>query len=375
MKTIFWNSHMHPKVLIFFLLCIANIACLAQMAPDQISYQAVVRDNFGNELSDQAVTIEFAVRQGSIDGVIVFEEYHDLVQTNQYGLFSAIIGNGIPTGVGLFTTMSLIPWQTDIYFLEVRAAIPGQGSTQILGVSQMLAVPYAFYSAKAGSVLFESDGDTQNELIDGFALDGTILTITENNDDYSVDLSSLSGGSDGDPTNELITEVALNATNQLEITEGGLTHTIDLDEAIHSAWQENASGVFNDTDKIGIGTSTPTSNLTVQGSMACGVKMLNGEYYNLASNPANEETLIFLCDVTSQDVTIGLIPASSCPGRIYKFRKMFTGVITSNDISIVATVGEYIDGLPIFEMTNIYAEYAAIVSNGVNWYVIEHSKD
>ncbi len=366
---------MHPKVFIAFLLLLVNLTGLAQMAPDQISYQAVVRDNFGNELSDQAVTIEFAVRQGSIDGVIVFEEYHDLVQTNQYGLFSAIIGNGIPTGVGLFTTMSLIPWQNDIFFLEVRAAIPGQGSTQILGVSQMLAVPYAFYAAKAGSVLFESDGDTQNELIDGFALDGTILTITENNDDYSVDLSALTGGSDGDPANELITDVVLNSTNQLEITEGGIVHTIDFDEAIHSTWQENASGVFNEIDKIGIGTSEPSSSLTVQGSVACSVTMLNGEYYNLSSNPDNEETLIFLCDVTAQDVTIGLIPASTCPGRIYKFRKMFTGVVTSNDVSIVATAGEYIDGLPIYEMTNIYAEYAAIVSNGVNWYVIEHSKD
>jgi len=360
-------------LVLFFVM--AGLTGISQWAPDRISYQAVLRDNFGNEISDQTVTIEFSIHRNSSTGIIVFEEYHDLVQTNEYGLFSLMIGTGVPTGNGQFSSMTLVPWEADNYFLEVRAAVPGQGNPQVIGVSQMLSVPYSFYASTAGSVLNESDGDTQNELIDNFSLEGNILTITENNDDYSVDLSAFAADDDADAANELITDFVLNENNELIITEGGQTVSLSMDEAIHSSWQESDGVIFNTTDNVGVGTDIPTSTLTVQGSAAFGVTMLTGENYDLTSNATNAHTMIFICDVSSQDVTIGLVPAESCPGRMYKFRKMFNGIITSNDVTIVPTLGQTIDGLPLYEMTNIYAEYAAIVSNGVSWFVIEHSQE
>lgn len=367
---------MFHRVFIVLSFVFMRIYSAAQWAPDRISYQAILRDNFGNEISDQTVTVEFSIHRNSSTGIIVFEEYHDLVQTNQYGLFSLMIGTGVPTGNGQFSSMTLVPWEADNYFLEVRASVPGQGNPQVIGVSQMLSVPYSFYASTAGSVLYESDGDTQNELIDDFSLEGNILTITENNDDYSVDLSVFAADDDdADPANELITDLVLNENNELIISEGLQTHTVDFDEAIHATWQESTDAVFNTTDQVGIGTNVPTSTLTVEGSAAFGVTMLSGENYDLTSNPTNAHTMIFICDVSSQDVTIGLVPAETCPGRIYKFRKMYNGIITSNDVTVIPTLGQTIDGLPLFEMTHVYAEYAAIVSNGVNWFVIEHSEE
>ncbi len=359
-------------VLTFVLVC---GLCVAQSSPDSISYQAVVRDLMGNELGNETVTIEFAIRAGSPAGTIAFEEFHSLISTNQFGLFTAMIGNGVPTGNGQFNTLSAIPWESQIYFLEVRAAIPGQGSTQVIGVSQMLTVPYAFYASRAGTVANEADGDPENELIQDFSLSGTTLTISESDIEYSVDLSSLNEAGDTDSSNELITGMNLDNQFQLQINEGVASQTVDLDPVAHATWDENTTAIYNVDKRIGVGTTTPNSTLEVSGSLGMSVTILNGENYDLNASPTNESTVIFLCNVTTQNVTISLIPASTCPGRVYKFRKMFNNASTTNTVNIVANSGETIDGLPIYTMTNMYAEYLSIVSNGSAWYVIEHSKE
>ena len=362
-------------ILIFFQLF--SVRSIAQDVPDSISYQAVVRDAAGNELANQSVTIEFAIRKNSTSGTLVFEENHNLIPTNQYGLFSAMIGNGTTTGAGLYNSLGEIQWQDDIYFLEVRAAIPGEGTTQIIGVSQLLTVPYAFYAATAGSVLNETDGDPDNELISDFALDGTMLTITENETNYAVDLAAFSGGEDADanPENELITAISLTPEHHIEITEGGTTTSVDISSLASDAWVETDTQVYCEDQNVGVGTSDPSSTFMVEGSMSMGVTMLNAGIFDISADGPNASTSVLICNVTDADVTVQLMPASSCPGRFYKFRKMFTGVITSNDVNIAAAAGEMINGFPIYQMTHVYAEYLTIISNGTAWYVIDHSKE
>lgn len=363
------------KIVTVLTFAVVSALCNAQSSPDSISYQAVVRDLLGSELANETVTIEFAVRAGSPVGAIVFEEFHSLIATNQFGLFTAMIGNGVPTGNGQFSNLSAIPWESQIYFLEVRAAIPGQGSTQVIGVSQMLTVPYAFYASRAGTVANEADGDPQNELIQDFSLSSTTLTITENDIEYAVDLSSLNDAGDTDSSNELITGMTLDDQFQLVVNEGVSSQAINMEPLAHATWNENVTSVYNVDKRIGVGTSAPKSTLEVAGSLGLGVTILNGENYDLNANSTNESTVIFLCNVTTQNVLISLIPASTCAGRVYKFRKMFNNASTTNNVNIVAASGETIDGLPVYTMTNMYAEYISIVSSGSAWYVIEHSKE
>lgn len=346
---------------------------VAQLSPDGISYQAVVRDAFGNELVNQTVTVEFAIRSGVPDGNIVYEEIHNLIPTNQFGLFTAIIGGGVETGNGIYSSLNLIPWENQTYFLEVRAIIPGQGNPQLIGVSQLLSVPYALFASEAASVLYESDGDTQNELIDDFSLSGSVLTITENNLDYSVDLSSLPLSS-GDPSseNELISTVAISSSHQLTIEEGANDFEVDMSGLAYATWNESTSAVYNTTQKVGVGTSNPTSTLQVNGSLAVGVATINGGDYDMNASSANADVSVLICDVTTDDVIIHLVPAASCPGRMYKFRKWFDGITTSNDVLIVGASGELVDGSDLYELSSINAEYATIISNGTAWFIIDH---
>jgi hypothetical protein len=358
--------------LLLFLTCLATWA----QAPASMSYQAVLRDNAGNQLVNQTVTMEFAIRAENPEGNIVFEEYHDLIPTNQFGLITTSIGTGVLTGNGIYSSLTQIPWEATSYFLEVRAVIPGEGAPLIIGVSQLLTVPYAHFATKAATVISESDGDPTNELIEDFSLSGSILSITENNVEYSVDLSTITGMDDDNATdNEIITQTSLNSQFELEIEEGTHTTTVDLSAVAYSTWNRNSAGVYNLVDQIGVGTSAPNSTLDIGGSLGLSVTTLNGESLDLNTSNANASTVIFICDVTTQDVNIQLLSAANCPGRIYKFRKLFNGSSTSNNVNINAPIGESIDFNSTYVMSHSLAEFLTVASDGNNWFVIDHSKD
>lgn len=120
-----------PKVLIFlslFFLFWGN-----SMAQDQgISYQAVARNAAGDLLQNQNITLEFRIREGGAGGSIVYQESHN-VSSNDFGLFTAIIGKGN----AISGTFSGIGWGDNTHFLEV--VLDGQS----LGTEEIQSVPYS----------------------------------------------------------------------------------------------------------------------------------------------------------------------------------------------------------------------------------------
>jgi hypothetical protein len=358
---------MMKSVLAALLLCFAAFA-QAQTAPGKISYQAVVRDAQGNELVDQSVTVNFAIHKSSADGDVVYSENHNLVQTDQFGLFSTLIGEGVPTGQGVFNSLGDIAWETDNYFLEVSAGEPGS-LPQVVGVSQILAVPYSYYSSKAGSVVNEADGDTQNELIEEFAIEGTSLNLVEQGVTYSVDLSGILSE---DTDDELISQSYLSADYLLTIQEDDHASMVNLSSVAYATWNENSESVFTTDQSVGVNTSNAQSTLQVNGSLAVAVSKINTGTYNLNSDQVLAQRTVFIGDVSAGDIQLQLMPAASCPGRTYKFRKYFQGAVTANDLSISAFAGETIDGLVSFSMNSNTAEYLTIISDGEAWYVIDH---
>ena len=132
--------------ILFAILMIAVVSLFAQ-APQKFSYQAVLRDAGNNLVVSQAVGIRISILQGSVNGSVVYMEIQTAV-TNANGLVTLQIGGGNV----LSGDMSAIDWANGPFFLKTEADPMGGTNYTIEGTQQLLSVPYALYTDKAGNV-------------------------------------------------------------------------------------------------------------------------------------------------------------------------------------------------------------------------------
>ena len=125
------------------------VITFAQTVPQGINYQAVARDATGNELTNQALTVRLSVMSGTSTGILFWEETH-LVTTNDYGLFTAVIGGGTSTGLGSSTTFDAVAWGSAAHYLKVE--VDDGGGYVDMGTTQFMSVPYAL---QAGTSVFD----------------------------------------------------------------------------------------------------------------------------------------------------------------------------------------------------------------------------
>jgi hypothetical protein len=131
-----------------FTLFIAGLfaAALLAQAPQKMSYQAVVRNASGALVTGQGVGMKISILQGSPTGSLIYQEiYNPNPQTNENGLLSLEIGEGIP----LTGTFSTIDWSNGPYYLMTETDPSGGTNYTISGTSQLLSVPYALYADSA----------------------------------------------------------------------------------------------------------------------------------------------------------------------------------------------------------------------------------
>lgn len=246
-----------------------------QTVPLGIFYQAVARDNFGKELVNRDIDVKFSVIAENPLGEIVYQELHADVTTTRYGVFSLVVGKGIPTG-GTFGELSQINWSGSYHYLRVEVKFDNDYID--MGTMQFLAVPYALYAQKSlepgpagpkgdtGEKGDPGDPASDNQTI---SFDQSILAISGGN---SVPLTSLlqnltittspegnylgisRGNSvllatieaDGDPTNELqditINSDKLKITNNTAATEWDLTRYLDN--------TDNQALLWNPVDRV-----------------------------------------------------------------------------------------------------------------------------
>ena len=217
---------------ILFSLLISASA-FAQM-PEQMSYQAIIRDASDQLKTNSGVGMQISILQGSADGTAVYVERH-FPSTNANGLVNVQIG----TGTVVSGTFADIDWANGPFFIKTETDMNGGSSYTISGTSQLLSVPYALHSKTAEHVT--------NDLV---------------ND------------ADANPSNELISGVAINGAGKLVITEAGTPHEVALPN--DTDWNTNISGrVYNLDDKVGIGTSSPREKLDVDDG---GSIEVDGEY-------------------------------------------------------------------------------------------------
>jgi hypothetical protein len=154
------------KTLLTLLSVLFCAITFAQSVPQGINYQAVAREANGDVLINQALTIQFSVISDitATPPTISWQETHT-VNTNDYGLFTAIIGdaiNGTSTNGGFSATFDVIDWGASNHLLKVE--VDYGGGFVDMGTTAFMSVPYAINStpqslAISGDTLFISSGN------------------------------------------------------------------------------------------------------------------------------------------------------------------------------------------------------------------------
>ena len=142
------------KKLLLILLCLPMIG-FGQSVPQGINYQAVARDANGDVLMNQALTIQFSVISDVTTSAVSWQETHT-VTTNDYGLYTAIIGQGTSTSVGSSATFDVIDWGASNHLLKVE--VDYGGGLIDMGTTAFMSIPYAFSSEKSKDNLWKDSG-------------------------------------------------------------------------------------------------------------------------------------------------------------------------------------------------------------------------
>jgi hypothetical protein len=119
----------------------------APAAPEQISYQAVVRDDNNATVANQVVGMQISVLQTTANGTAVYVETQTPT-TNANGLLSIYIG----AGSAVTATFSVIDWSSGPYFIKIEIDPSGDNDNYtITGTTQLVSVPFAMYAKTSGS--------------------------------------------------------------------------------------------------------------------------------------------------------------------------------------------------------------------------------
>ena len=153
------------KTLLTILSVLFCAITFAQSVPQGINYQAVARDANGDVLMNQALTIQFSVISDITTSAVSWQETHT-VTTNDYGLFTAIIGQGTSTSVGVSATFDVIDWGASNHLLKVE--LDYGGGLVDMGTTAFMSVPYSLNAdptdelqslSISGDTLFISSGN------------------------------------------------------------------------------------------------------------------------------------------------------------------------------------------------------------------------
>lgn len=233
---------------LLFLLLILGVGFHSLHAQNDhgFSYQAVARDANGAVLANSPVNLRFQIRDGSSIGPVSYQETHSLI-TNNYGLFSTIIGKGT-LEVGDFTT---IGWGESDFFLVVE--LNGVG----VDTSLLESVPYA-------KVATQMDLNHLRDVVAPTPANGQVLKW--NGSEWAPGIDGVFDG-DSDPSNELQV-ITLNG-NDLTISSG---NTVTLPSA-----PTYAAGTGITISGTTITNAAPDQTVALTGS---GATSVGGSYPN-----------------------------------------------------------------------------------------------
>jgi len=189
------------------LLALRPLPCALSQVPQGFNYQAIARDGVSGNPITEPVDIKIAILSDNDPETVIWEEKHSGIDPDEHGLFSIVVGLGTYES-GPVTTFSNIDWTVTPRY--IRTQIYYDSEWKNLGSAQLQSVPYS---------LLSEDVETKQTL----SLAGSDLSIT--------------GG------------------NTVTLPTGG------------SLWTANAGDIYRPTGNVGIGISSPSATLDVNGTI------------------------------------------------------------------------------------------------------------
>ena len=173
------------RLLLTISACFLALALQAQV-PQGIGYQGVATDPQGLELTNQSISIRASILSGAVNGEVQWQETHS-TSTDDFGLFALTIGEGLSSGGGQLAGFADIPWGENNYFLQIEMDATGGNDYILMGVNQMMSVPYALY-AENTSITYES---IENYLLQDFNFIENITNVLSDSLANSIAVDSV----------------------------------------------------------------------------------------------------------------------------------------------------------------------------------------
>jgi len=200
-------------------------------AKDAINYQANVRNLNGKALTLQKIGVQITIYNDVLNQNMIYQENH-IAETNEFGMINLQIGLGQSSSGSLDT----INWGSGKYYIQVGYDFTGGTSYDVIGTTQILYVPSAFYSKKSGGLDFVNMPDSlfddlatklnlenQPTVLDAKIVNTNYAPIGETKDIVVYQSKSLFG------IEAVLGPIAVNKTNwnQFKIGENGVDSTFE----------------------------------------------------------------------------------------------------------------------------------------------------
>jgi hypothetical protein len=138
---------MKIKLIFVIFLLIAHLSLLTAQIPQGFNYQAVARLTTGDPIINTTLPVRITIQADSLGTSIIWQELHNSVTTNGFGLMTLILGKGARQTTSTVPTFSAIDWSVTPKFIKTEINYSGW---KTMGVTRFWSVPYSKIAENLG---------------------------------------------------------------------------------------------------------------------------------------------------------------------------------------------------------------------------------